>query len=120
MPLLTLKSIFIYIMTTDQRLKTLNGTTLEERRKRGDMIEVFKLLHGFDIVPPNTFALMHNMIWATRVIFPKSSVLPRQLSWKHESLSQYKVRCNDKLRKEDHYDIGLFIGLYIGLFEEIW
>ena len=31
-------------------LAELNMTTLEDRRHRGDMIEAFKLIHGFDIV----------------------------------------------------------------------
>jgi len=39
----------------DQRLRSLNWCTLEERRSRGDMIQVFKLLNGFDVVAPNTF-----------------------------------------------------------------
>jgi len=39
----------------DQRLRSLNWCTLEERRSRGDMMEVFKLLNGFDVVAPNTF-----------------------------------------------------------------
>jgi len=38
----------------DQRLRSLNWCTLEERRSLGDMIEVFKLLNGFDIVAPIT------------------------------------------------------------------
>jgi len=39
----------------DQRLRSLNRCTLEERRSSGDMIEVFKLLNGFDVVAINTF-----------------------------------------------------------------
>jgi hypothetical protein len=39
----------------DQRLSSLKWCTLEERRLRGDMIEVFKLLKGFDLVAPNIF-----------------------------------------------------------------
>ncbi|XP_077984552.1 uncharacterized protein LOC144439155 [Glandiceps talaboti] len=30
------------------RLRTLNITTLEERRRRGDLIQVFRLIKGFD------------------------------------------------------------------------
>jgi len=33
---------------------SLNWCTLEERRSRDDMIEVFKLLNGFEVVVPNT------------------------------------------------------------------
>ena len=39
----------------DQRLDSLGWSTLEDRRLRGDMIQVFKLVKGFDIVAPNTF-----------------------------------------------------------------
>jgi hypothetical protein len=37
------------------RLKMLNLTTLETRRMRGDMIEVFKILKGFDMVEVGKF-----------------------------------------------------------------
>ena len=39
----------------DQRLSSLKWCTVEERSLRGDMIEVFKLLKGFDLVAPNIF-----------------------------------------------------------------
>ena len=35
-------------MEYEQRLKYLGLTTLEERRKRGDLIQVYKIMHGFD------------------------------------------------------------------------
>jgi hypothetical protein len=38
----------LYGKTYEQRLKCLNLTTLETRRLRGDLIELFKLLKGFD------------------------------------------------------------------------
>ena len=38
-----------------QRLNSLGWSTLESRRLRGDMIQVFKFIKGFDITAPNTF-----------------------------------------------------------------
>ena len=35
-------------LTYEQRLRRLNITTLETRRLRGDIIEVFKIINGFD------------------------------------------------------------------------
>ena len=34
----------------EERMKILDLTTLEERRRRGDMIEVYRILHGIDHV----------------------------------------------------------------------
>jgi ribonuclease P/MRP protein subunit RPP40 len=39
----------------EERLKLCKLLTLEQRRHRGDMIEVFKLLNGFDDVKFNNF-----------------------------------------------------------------
>jgi len=39
----------------EDRLRCLNLTTLETRRLRGDLIEVFKIFKGFDNVDPSTF-----------------------------------------------------------------
>ena len=38
----------------DQRLNFLRWSTSEDRRLRGDVIQVFKLIKGFDIAAPNT------------------------------------------------------------------
>ena len=39
----------------EQRLKEVGLTTLEDRRVRGDMIETFKILKGFDCVDKEMF-----------------------------------------------------------------
>ncbi|CAL4249629.1 unnamed protein product [Meganyctiphanes norvegica] len=42
-------------LTYEQRLKQLGLTTLEERRRRGDLIEVYKIMHGVDRVDRKQF-----------------------------------------------------------------
>ena len=42
----------------EERLERLGLTTLEERRKRGDMIETFKIIQGFERVDPGYFFQM--------------------------------------------------------------
>ena len=39
----------------EQRLKECNLTTLEERRKRGDLLEPHKIMHGLERIPEVTF-----------------------------------------------------------------
>jgi len=41
--------------TYEDRLRLVNLTTLETRRLRGDLIEVFKILKGFDDLEPAIF-----------------------------------------------------------------
>jgi ribonucleases P/MRP protein subunit RPP40 len=39
----------------EERLKFFNSTTLETRRFRGDLIEVFKILNGYEDVSAQAF-----------------------------------------------------------------
>ena len=42
-------------LSYEDRLRELGLTTLEERRRRGDLIEVFKIMHGFDNLDRSRF-----------------------------------------------------------------
>ena len=47
--------------TYEEKLKECGLTTLEERRVRGDMIQVWKTLHGQVDVDPSTLFTMANV-----------------------------------------------------------
>ena len=42
----------------EERLKILNLTTLEDRRIRGDLIEVFKIMHGYENIDRKQFFIL--------------------------------------------------------------
>ena len=65
-----------------ERLRALNLPSLEYRRRRGDMIQVFKIIHGLDRIPSDTF-------------FEHSSANTRG-----HSLKLTKHRCLTKLRQD--------------------
>ena len=45
----------LQLMPYEDRLQELGLTTLEDRRIRGDLIEMYKILHGFENIEPNVF-----------------------------------------------------------------
>ena len=73
--------------TYEERLKECGLTTLEDRRKRGDMIEVFKILHGLEDVESSTWF---------RMTMEEASHNTRMAG---HPLNINKPRCNLDLRK---------------------
>ena len=47
-------------MLYEDRLSSLGLTTLEDRHIRGDMTEMYKILHGVESVPYNAFFVLRN------------------------------------------------------------
>ena len=75
-----------------QRLIELGLTTLVERRKRGDLIEVFKIMHGFDNLDRSQFFTMRSEVHSYRTI--------------GHSYHIYRKRANLQIRKE-FFDIRI-------------
>ena len=65
--------------TYEEKLAEVGLTTLEERRVRGDMIQVFKILHGYDDVNKNTWFSMAGEInfYRTRLALGLNIATPR-------------------------------------------
>ena len=82
----------------EERLRCLNLPTLKYRRARGDMIQVYKYLHGLNIAPEGMFTLVRGSI--TR----------------GHSLKLEKKRCNTRLRS--HFFSQRIINLWNALKEE--
>lgn len=68
-------------LTYEKRLSTLNLTTLETRRLRGDMIETFKILKGFEHIEGSKFFRLSDT------------------SLRGHSFKLYKPRCHLNIRK---------------------
>ena len=53
-------------LSYEDRLVRLQLTTLEERRLRGDMIQTFKLVNGYENVDPNRYFKLNPSVYGTR------------------------------------------------------
>ena len=80
-------------LTYQERLIQLNMTTLEKRRERGDMIEVFKILKGLDRVNPQGKFLMQEMRSHKQRTRGHSLKLvkPRHRTWKRNQFFSSRV-----------------------------
>ena len=80
-------------LTYQERLIQLNMTTLEKRRERGDMIEVFKILKGLDRVNPQGNFLMQEMSSHKQRTRGHSLKLvkPRHRTWKRNQFFSSRV-----------------------------
>ena len=84
----------------DERLKEINLTTLEERRNRGDMIEVHKILqklHSVDLSDLFTVRHHHNRGSALKLYKPRIQTFKRS-----HSFSQRIVNNWNKLAQQVH------------------
>ena len=106
-------------LNSEERRKKLDLLTLEQRRDRGDMIEVFKMLKGLTRINPNQFwevrearggpRLVKEMavngrkqrhgFFSYRVI-QKWNLLPGEIKMA-PSLESFKNRLDDRLMKTD-------------------
>ena len=90
--------------TYEERLSECGLTTLEDRRMRGDMIEVFKILHGLEDVEKSTWfkMAMEGASYTTRNTgHPLNITKPRcNLDLRKQFFS---VRCCDPWNKLPNY-----------------
>ena len=66
-PILTLNLLMIKSLSYYDRLKKFGLTTLETRRLRGALIEVYKLFKGYDNVDFNVFPVIKYTYDRTRI-----------------------------------------------------
>ena len=80
-------------LTYQERLTHLNMTTLEKRRERGDMLEVFKILKGLDRVnlEGNFLKLESNHLGQRTRGHSKKLVKPQHRTWKRNQFFASRV-----------------------------
>jgi hypothetical protein len=86
----------------EDKLRCLNLTTLETRRLRGDLIEVFKMFKGFDNLDPSQFFELNNLLTrghSLKLVKPRCRLDVRKISFAHwivdvwNSLDNVTVAC---------------------------
>ena len=83
----------------EQRLRKLNLTTLEDRRLRGDLIETYKLMNGYEDINPDQF-FIRNRQGRTRGHQLKLFTPYARLDCRKHSFSVRVVKHWNKLSKE--------------------
>jgi ribonuclease P/MRP protein subunit RPP40 len=73
-----------------ERLKALNLTTLEIRRLRGDLIQVFKIMKGFEVVELSSLSIIDSL----EAVGPGSAIRGHKMRIKAETVSNYLPRKN--------------------------
>ena len=58
-------------LSYQERLRELNLPTLEYRRRRGDLIQMFKILHGIDDIDSSKFVTLNENIFTWSLIKTK-------------------------------------------------
>ncbi|XP_070549738.1 uncharacterized protein [Ptychodera flava] len=64
----------LYHVDYEERLKVLNLTSLKKRRERGDMIQLYKILHGVDLCNLSLNLKMHSATRGHSLKLAKPSV----------------------------------------------
>ena len=74
-------------LTYEERLKECGLTTLETRRLRGDQIEVFKILNGYENIDSNLFFIKITRGHNFTLVKKQSRLDVRKFSFSHRTIN---------------------------------